>query len=103
MGILHRYILGELVRVFLLALVAFTSVFVVAGLVHEANQQGLGLMQIVAIVPFAIPASLPFAIPATLLLAVTVVYGRLAADSEIMATKAAGINVLYLLAPAFGL
>ncbi|WP_410964372.1 LptF/LptG family permease, partial [Salmonella sp. SAL4447] len=34
-------------------------------------------------------------------LSVTIVYGRLAADNEIMAVKAAGIHVLYVAGPAF--
>jgi lipopolysaccharide export system permease protein len=100
MRILHRYIFVELARVFLLALTAFTSIFVIIGLVQEATQQGLNPLQILCMVPFVVPASLPYTIPATLLLAVTVVYGRLAADNEITATKAAGINVLYLIVPA---
>jgi lipopolysaccharide export system permease protein len=101
MRILHRYILTELVRVFGLALIAFTSIFVIIGLVQEATQQGLNPIQILCMVPFVIPSSLPYTVPATLLLAVTVVYGRLAADNEITATKSAGINVFYLLTPAW--
>jgi lipopolysaccharide export system permease protein len=100
MKILHRYILAQLIPVFLLALVALTSIFVVLGLVEHATQQGLSLVRILYVVPFVIPSSLPYTIPATLLLSVTIVYGRLAADNEITATKAAGINVLTLLAPA---
>lgn len=100
MRILHRYVLAELGRVFLLALTAFTSIFVIIGLVQEATQQGLNPLQILCMVPFVVPASLPYTIPATLLLSVTVVYGRMAADNEITATKAAGINVLYLVIPA---
>ena len=103
MKILHRYILSRLIPVFLLALIAFTAISVVLGLVQRATQQGLSLVHVLCIVPFVIPASLPYTIPATLLLSVTIVYGRLAADNEITATKAAGINVLHLLVPAVGL
>ena len=103
MKILHRYILAQLIPVFLLALIAFTCISVVLGLVQHATQQGLSLVNVLCIVPFVIPASLPYTIPATLLLSVTIVYGRLAADNEITATKAAGINVLHLLVPAVGL
>jgi lipopolysaccharide export system permease protein len=53
------------------------------------------------IVPFVVPAMLPYTIPATLLLTVCVVYGRMAGDLEITATKAAGINVFVLIKPAF--
>src|SRR5262249_17764204 len=38
------------------------------------------------------PSTLPYTIPATTLFATCVVYGRLSADNEILAIKAAGIN-----------
>jgi lipopolysaccharide export system permease protein len=100
MTILQRYVFKELVRVFLLALVAFTAIFVLVGVVQEANHQGLSPLQTLAVVPYIIPTWLPFSIPTTLLLAVAVVYGRMAADNEIMATKAAGVSVLHVIAPA---
>ena len=100
MSILHRYILGQLARVFALGLTAFTAIFVMAGVVQEATNQGLSLWQALCLVPLVVPISLPFTIPATVLLAATFVYGRLAADNELAAAKAAGINLLYLMAPA---
>ncbi len=100
MGILQRYVFKELLRVFALSLVALTAIFVLVGVVNEANHQGLSPLQTLAIVPFVIPTWLPFSIPATLLLSVTIVYGRMAAENEITATKAAGVNVLHLILPA---
>ena len=47
------------------------------------------------------PSLLPYTIPATMLLTVTVVYGRVAADHEITAAKAAGISAMSLLWPSF--
>ncbi len=98
-GILHRTILFELVRVFLLSLVGITGILVMAGVVAEASQQGLGPMQLLAIIPLLIPMMLPYTIPATTLFACCVVYGRLAHDNEILAVKAAGINVLRVIWP----
>ena len=100
---LQRYILAELIRVFLLLVIALTVMLVFVGLLREASERGLGPVQILQIMPFVVPSMLPFTIPATLLLAVTVVYGRLAGDLEITAAKSAGINPLRLLTPAFGL
>lgn len=100
---LQRYILAELLRVFLLLVIALTVMLVFVGLLREASERGLGLLQIVQIMPFVVPSMLPFTIPATLLLAVTVVYGRLAGDLEVVAAKAAGVNPLRLLSPAFAL
>jgi lipopolysaccharide export system permease protein len=99
-GILSRSILLELVRVFLLCLLAITGILVMAGIVPEASQQGLTLLQALAAVPLLIPNMLPFSVPATTLFATCVVYGRLAHDNEILALKAAGVNILRIVWPA---
>jgi len=99
--LLQRYILGELLRVFALLLIVLTVLLVFVGVLREAADQGMGAKQILQILPYVVPSMLPFTIPATLLLAVTVVYGRLAGDLEVTAAKAAGVNPLRLLMPAF--
>src|SRR5262245_53890719 len=70
-----------------------------AGIVAEASRHGLGPSQIFAIIPLIIPSTLPYTIPATTLFATCVVYGRLAHDNEILAIKAAGVNVLKVVWP----
>ncbi len=101
MKLLQRYILGELVRVFLLLVVALTVMLVFVGLFQEATARGLGPAQILQIMPFVVPSMLPFTIPATLLLSVCVVYGRISGDLEVIAAKSAGISAMQLLMPAF--
>ena len=98
-SILHRMILWELLKVFLLSLVAITAILLMAGIVAEASQQGLGPMQLLTIIPLLIPSTLPYTLPATTLFATCVVYGRLAADNEILAIKAAGVNILKVVWP----
>ena len=97
---LNRTIFAELVRVFLLALGALTGLFLLAGLVQQASQLGLGPTQIVAIIPLFVPSTLPYTIPATTLFAACVVYGRLAHDNEVVALKAAGVHLSTILKPA---
>src|SRR5262249_18466608 len=92
-------ILWELVKVFFLSLVAITGILLMAGIVAEASQQGLGPMQVLEIIPLLIPSTLPYTLPATTLFATCVVYGRLAADSEILAIKAAGVNIMKVVWP----
>src|SRR5262249_1109443 len=70
-----------------------------AGLIAEATQQGLGPSQILTAIPLLIPSTLPYTIPATTLFATCVVYGRLSADNEIMAIKAAGVNLVHVVKP----
>jgi len=101
MPILQRYVLTELLRVFGLIVFGVTLLLIVVGVIGEAAKRGLGLSQIVQILPYVIPSLLPFTIPATFLLTVCVVYGRMAGDQEITAMKAAGINVFEVLKPAF--
>jgi lipopolysaccharide export system permease protein len=101
MKLLQRYIVADLLRVFSLLVVVLTVMLVFVGVLREATDQNLGMNQIVQIMPYVVPSMLPFTIPATLLLAVTVVYGRLAGDLEVTAAKAAGITPLKLLTPAF--
>ena len=89
--ILHRMIFGELVRVFLLALVTLTGLFLLGGLVSEASQRGLSPGQVLTVIPLLVPNTLPYTVPATCLFAACVVYGRLAHDNEITAIKSAGV------------
>src|SRR3954451_19212212 len=98
-SLLHRMILWELVKVFVMSLVGITGILLMAGIIAEASQQGLGPAQILAAIPLIIPSTLPYTIPATTLFATTVVYGRLAHDSEILAIKAAGINIFHIVVP----
>src|SRR5262245_66276309 len=72
-----------------------------AGIVAEASRHGLGPAQILAIIPLIVPSTLPYTIPAPTLFATCVVYGRLAHDNEILAIRAAGVNVLVVIWPAF--
>src|SRR3954451_12846995 len=99
-GILHRMILWELVKVSLMSLIGITGILLMAGIVAEASQQGLGPGQIMAAIPLLIPSTLPYTIPATTLFAVCVVYGRLASDNEILAIKASGIHLSRVVMPA---
>lgn len=98
-SILHRMILRELTKVFLMSLVGITGILLMAGIVAEASKQGLGPAQILAAIPLLIPSTLPYTIPATTLFAACVVYGRLAADNEILAIRAAGVNILKVVKP----
>ncbi len=99
-SILHRTIFWELTRVFLLSLLGITGILLMAGIVAEASRHGLGPAQILAIIPLIVPSTLPYTIPATTLFATCVVYGRLAHDNEILAIKAAGVNILMVVWPA---
>ena len=98
--LLHRHIFGQLLRVFCGVLAVLTLLMIVGGAFQEVSEHGLGVFQTLQILPYIIPSLLPFAIPVAVLLTVCIVYGRMAAEQEITAAKAAGIPVLTLLWPA---
>ncbi len=99
-GILHRYIMGEVVRAFALALLTMTIIFVLFMVMAEATRFGLSPRDIMILVPYVIPRTLPFTVPVSMLFAVTVVFGRLASDNEIIAVKTAGLSAMTVLWPA---
>jgi len=99
MKILSRYVLAELLQVFLVSLAALTLFMLVVGLVKEAQQQGLGMLQILALVPYVLPEAMRFAVPGTMLFAVASVFGRMSAANEITALKAAGISPMAAIWP----
>ena len=101
MRLLERYVFVELCRVFGVLLTLTTLLLVFVGVLGQVREHGLGPWQVVQVLPFVVPMLLPYTIPVTLLLTVCVVYGRMAGDREIIATKAAGIHVLRLMWPSF--
>lgn len=105
LGILQRYVIDQVVRSFVLALTAITTIFVLIMVMTEATRQGLSPQDIIMIVPFIIPSTLPYTVPVALLFAVSVVYGRMAGDNEIVAVKTAGQSALAVVWPIlwFGL
>ena len=53
--ILQRMIFGQLVRVFVLALLSLTGMFLLGGVVAEATQRGLSPTQVLLIIPMLVP------------------------------------------------
>ena len=98
---LTRYILWEITKVFLVAIVSLTVLILLIVVARELLRQGLGPAALIQLLPLFLPLSLQFALPTTALFAVCAVYGRIAADGEISTTKSAGISPLTVMKPAF--
>lgn len=99
---MHRfnsYILSEILKLFLVALIAFTTIIILYGILNQLTRQGLGLMAIVELVPYVLPVSLQYALPATLLFAVCSVYGRISADAELLSVMAVGVPPAKFITP----
>ncbi len=99
MRILTRYVLFELIKVFLLTLTGFTVVIYVALIGKEAVDKGIGLGPLLQMCPYLLPQAMQFAVPGTILLATTSVYGRMSSYNEILAVKSLGISPMVLIWP----
>jgi lipopolysaccharide export system permease protein len=99
MRTITRYILAEFFKVFLVTLSSLTLLMVIVLLGKEALDQGLGLPQVIRLIPFILPNALLFTVPGTTLFAVSVVYGRMSSSNEIVAAKSVGIHPMELLWP----
>ena len=92
MRILTRYILFDLMRVFLLTLTGMTALIFIALVGKEAVDKGLGLGPLLQMLPYLLPQAMQFSIPGTMLLATTSVFGRMSAFNEVVAIKSLGIS-----------
>ncbi|HEV3344717.1 MAG TPA: LptF/LptG family permease [Pirellulales bacterium] len=101
MGILTRYVLAELLKIFLVTLTALTMMMVAYGLWRQAREQGLGPQQVVRLIPYILPEMLRYTIPATLLFATSSVYGRMAGSNEVVAIKSLGISPMVVIWPGY--
>ena len=99
---LYTYLFSELVSIFFLSLLIFTFILVVSRLGRIADlviNKGVDLSDIAYLILFSFPAYLTFTFPMAFLLATIVVLGRLSGENEILALKASGIDLRYLLIP----
>jgi lipopolysaccharide export system permease protein len=99
MRILTRYLMSDLLKVFLLTLVSMTAFVFLVLIAKEAVENGLGLVPILRMVPYMLPQAMQFAVPGTMLLATTSVYGRIASSNEIVAVKSLGISPMAMVWP----
>jgi lipopolysaccharide export LptBFGC system permease protein LptF len=104
--IIQRYILRELLITFALAFTAILAVCAV-GMIFQTlrSYEGVTIEFIVRLAPVALTQMSPWAMTVASCLAVTLAYGRLAADNELDAIRTSGIHVSRILMPAllFGL
>src|SRR5438874_9348498 len=100
MRILTRYVLFDLLKVFLLTLTGLTLLIFIVLIGKEAVDKGIGLGPLLRMAPYLIPQAMQFAVPGTMLLATTSIYGRMASYNEIVAIKSLGISPMVLIWPS---
>jgi lipopolysaccharide export system permease protein len=98
---MSRYVLFELTKTFLLAVLSLTVTLTLVLVADEARRNGLPPGAILRILPFILPKALLYSAPVTLLLATTTVYSRMASSNEVVALKALGISPIVVLWPSY--
>lgn len=100
---LYSYVLRELLKVFALASVALTALLTLTiegGIYIMIPYEGLDAAGIFRLLPWSLVIAGTLTMPVAALFAATIVYGRLAADNELLACRAAGINIHKLFRPS---
>lgn len=96
---LHRYILRELLKVFVPAVIALTLILSLGSILRPVQEFGVGPGQVVHLMGYFLPIVLTFVLPMAALFAAALVYGRFASDNELDACRASGISLLTLVYP----
>src|SRR3954453_21804157 len=89
---LFFYIFKDLVRIFFLTSGALAGIMSFGGLLRPLTEHGLDASQAAKMLSYFMPAMSTYSLPIAALFATTMVYGRLAADNELTACRAAGIS-----------
>ncbi len=99
--ILQWYILQEMLKTFGLSTFALLLMFTSGmGLIRAVGIQDISPADMLQVFLFLVPLCAFFLLPIAALFSAAITYGRLAADNELDACKASGINVHLMLAPA---
>jgi lipopolysaccharide export system permease protein len=99
---LRRYFLREVAVPFLLGIGVFTFILLTARmlkLVELVVNRSVPVFQIAKLFAYILPTFLEVTVPMALLLAVLLSFGRLSADSEIVALKTSGISLYQMVVP----
>jgi len=97
---LFWYLFRDLLRVFVLTTLALAGIMSFGGLLRPLTEQGLDTGQVGKMLTYFVPAMSTYSLPVAALFATTMVYGRLAADNELTACRAAGIGFGTIALPA---
>lgn len=98
-----RYIFFEMIPTFVLGLMVFIFIllmFQALRLTEFVLIHGVSLETVGAILTYLSISFLPALFPMSLLFAVLMTYGRMSADSEMIALKASGLNMVSISIPA---
>ena len=102
--ILYRYIVRELILPFLYTLAIIIFIFMMqlaVQLLRKILYKGLDIGTIIELFLINTAWMVVLAVPMAVLVTTLMSFGRMSADSEILAIKASGQNLFYLMTPVF--
>jgi len=100
--IVHRYVFREIVVPFAFGLSVFTFILLIARLlklIELVVTRGVPALSILKLLTYILPAFLEVTVPMAMLLAILVAFGRLSADSEMVALRSSGLSLYQLVPP----
>tara|TARA_E500000075_G_C6958797_1_gene303902 strand:+ start:66 stop:1268 length:1203 start_codon:yes stop_codon:yes gene_type:complete len=102
--LLDRWLIAQLLPPMLFAISAFTvislSVGVMFDLIRKIVEFGLPLFLAIKVLFYSLPSFLVLSFPMAVLLSTLLAYGKLSANSELLALKSLGIKTSRIIAPA---
>ena len=102
--LIDRWLLGQIIPPMIFAISAFTvislSVGVMFDLIRKIVEYGLPLLQAIQVLIYSLPSFLVLSFPMAVLLSTLLSYGKLSANSELLALKSLGITTSRIIAPA---
>jgi lipopolysaccharide export system permease protein len=102
--IVNRYIFREMIPPFLINLVLFTFIFLMAKILDIADlivNHEVSISSILLVLIYSMPSFLVFVVPMSIMMGVLLVFLRLSNDNEIIALKAGRFSIYRLLPPVF--
>ena len=105
MGTFNKYIFWQVVAAALMTVALFVFVLVIGNVLKEVAPElaagRLSLAFFLYIVALIIPGVIPYALPMGMLTGILLVFGRMSAQSEVVAMKACGRSIFSMSAPVF--
>jgi len=102
--LIDRWLLGQILPPMIFAISAFTvislSVGVMFDLIRKIVEYGLPVLQALQALIYSLPSFLVLSFPMAVLLATLLSYGKLSANSELLALKSLGIKTSRIITPA---
>ncbi|MBC8394672.1 MAG: LPS export ABC transporter permease LptG [Deltaproteobacteria bacterium] len=102
MSILYKYLTREIFKYFCIVLTLVIGLFIAVdylGNMDEFIESGISYLRALRFVLLKIPFMIVLFIPIGILMAVLVVFGLMSKNNEMVALKATGVSIYYLLRP----